>query len=277
MFRGRRKITLLRSLPRREVVVRVVSPARHRAVRRALILAAGNGDRFKNANKQSKLLQPVLGQPLILRTLHTARAAGVTSFEIVLGYQADALRDLIERHAPAGSQVHFSFNPDWHLENGVSVLCARDRFADSRFALLMGDHLFEAPVLTRLLRTAVERDESLLAVDSRPSPPDVEAEATKVQTVGSRIVAIGKDLTVYNAIDTGLFVCAPSLFTALDGSILTGDTTLSGGIRHLAACGLMRAVDIGDAAWYDIDTMDDLQTAESRLAGPAVQIATVTA
>jgi hypothetical protein len=65
--------------------VRAVSRAWHRAVRKALVLAAGNGDRFHNANRQSKLLQPVLGRPLILRTLQTARDAGVASFEVVLG------------------------------------------------------------------------------------------------------------------------------------------------------------------------------------------------
>src|SRR5262245_39605283 len=41
-------------------------------VRDAVVLAAGNGDRFRNGARQSKLLQPVLGQTLILRTLETA-------------------------------------------------------------------------------------------------------------------------------------------------------------------------------------------------------------
>jgi hypothetical protein len=57
----------------------------------------------------------------------------------------------------------------------------------------MGDHLFEASVLTRLLEADVDCDESVLAVDSRPAPPAVEAEATRVRAVDSRIVAIGKD------------------------------------------------------------------------------------
>jgi hypothetical protein len=47
---------------------------------------------------------------------------------------------------------------------------------------------------------------------------------------------------------------------------VAGDTTLSGGIRRLAAQGLMRAADIGNAAWYDIDTVADLEAAETRLA-----------
>ena len=61
-------------------------------VRDALVLAAGNGDRFNVGTRRSKLLQPILGQPLILRTLATARAAGINSFKVVVGYEADYVR-----------------------------------------------------------------------------------------------------------------------------------------------------------------------------------------
>jgi choline kinase len=230
------------------------------------VLAAGNGDRFHNGTRQSKLLQPLAGQPLILRTLESARDAGVTSVEVVLGYQADDVRRVIEHGAPSGVLIHFNINPEWHLENGVSVLAARDRLDGRRFALLMGDHLFEPAVLARLLQTCAEPDETLLAVDRRPTTPAIAAEATKVRMSGQRITAIGKDLTRYDALDTGLFVCAPPVFDALDVSRASGDTTLSGGIRQLAARGLMRGVDIGDASWHDIDTMADLEAAASLLA-----------
>jgi choline kinase len=235
-------------------------------VRDALVLAAGNGDRFHNGTRQSKLLQPLAGQPLILRTLETARDAGITSVEVVLGYQADAMRAAIEHGAPRGVLIHFSINPEWHLENGVSVLAARQQLDGRRFALLMGDHVFEASMLARVLRTAVASHESVLAVDLRTTSPSIVAEATKVRMSGSHITAIGKDVTPFDALDTGLFVCAPSVFDALEVSRASGDTTLSGGIRQLAAGGLMRGVDIGHASWHDIDTLADLEAAASLLA-----------
>ena len=234
-------------------------------VRHAVVLAAGNGDRFKNGTGQSKLLQRVLGRPLILRTLATAAEAGVTSFDVVLGYQADTLRTAIERGAPPGATVRFHFNPDWHLENGVSALTVRHRIGPGRFALLMGDHLFEPVVLSTLLRAASRPEDSVLAIDSRAVPREVADEATKVRLAGDRITAIGKDLHPYDALDTGLFVCSPALFPALEQARHTGDTTLSGGIRVLARQGLMGSVDIGHAAWHDIDTLADLASAESRL------------
>lgn len=238
-------------------------------VNEAVVLAAGNGDRFKSGIRQSKLLHPVLGQPLILRTLATAAAAGISSFQIVIGYQAEAVRRAIERGAPPGTSLRFTYNPDWHLENGVSVLAARPHMGDRRFALLMGDHLFEAPVLSRLLRLQMPPGaEGILAVDRRPAPPEVAAEATQVQMEGDYITAIGKGLGAFDGLDTGLFVCGSAVFDALEVARAGGDTTLSGGIRHLAERRLMRGADIGDASWYDIDTLSDLTAAEGLMLAP---------
>ncbi|MDQ3211852.1 MAG: NTP transferase domain-containing protein [Acidobacteriota bacterium] len=236
-------------------------------VRDAVVLAAGNGDRFQNGTRQSKLLQNILGQPLIVRTLSTAAAAGITAFEVVLGYQADSVREAIERGTPPGTTVHFTYNPEWRLENGVSVATVRDRFQDRRFAVLMGDHLFEPPVLSMLLDMSVPDGESVLAVDTQPAPPDVAAEATQVRMEGSYITAIGKELGAFDALDTGLFVCSPALFDALATAFESGDTTLSGGIRELAARRLMRGADVCGAPWHDIDTLEDLASAESLLGG----------
>jgi len=236
---------------------------------RAVILAAGNGDRFQNPTHDSKLLQPLLGRPILLRTLETAHDAGIRSATIVLGYQADGVRALAERGAPRGMDVTFVVNPEWRLENGVSALAAKPVVGLDRFALLMGDHVFEPPVLQRMLRLDVETDESLLAIDARRVSQEIADEATKVRRHGSRIVAIGKHLQVYDALDTGVFVFSPVLFDALERARRSGDTTLSGGVRELAARGLMRGVEIGDASWCDIDTLSDLAAAESALGAPS--------
>lgn len=240
-----------------------------RIVRKAVILAAGNGDRFQNPTHDSKLLQPLLGRPILLRTIDAAHEAGIRDFTIVLGYQADRVRALADRGRPAGTTMDFVVNPEWRLENGVSALAARDAVGDERFALLMGDHVFEPPVLQRMLRLDAEPTESLLAIDARPVSPAQADEATKVRRQGSRIVAIGKDLAEFDALDTGVFVFSPELFGALERARATGDTTLSGGVRQLAARGLMRGVEIGDAAWCDIDTVSDLAAAEAALSTPS--------
>lgn len=235
-------------------------------VQQAIILAAGNGDRFNHGSPDSKLIRPVLGIPLIIRTVDSAVRAGIRELDVVLGYQAEQVHDLVLREKPATVKVRFHLNPRWHEENGLSVLAAREQFTDERFALLMGDHLFESETLQRLLETTADREESLLAIDRRPAPPTVAEEATRVRLdPDGRVLAIGKMIEPYDALDTGLFVCSPSLFAALDESCAAGDTTLSGGVRRLAARGLVRGVDIGNHTWFDIDTVADLENAEGLL------------
>jgi choline kinase len=219
------------------------------------------------------LLHPVLGQPLILRTLEMAAAAGLSRLHIVLGYEAERVRDAIEQHKIPGVAVNFTRNPDWDLENGVSALKARDICTGGRFALLMGDHLFESSVLRRLLSLPVDARDSVLGIDTTTTDPLIAAEATKVRLAGDRIVAIGKHLKTWDALDTGLFLFTPGLFDALEEAIEVGETTLSAGVQRLAAWGVMRAADIGASSWCDIDTLDDVRAAESLFGAPEPELA----
>jgi choline kinase len=232
------------------------------AVSDAVILAAGNGDRFRHESPRSKLLTPIAGAPLLGRTLDAAHRAGIATVHLVVGYDADRVVEVASSVAPAGLRVHPHLNPEWRLENGISVLAARSCLQDRPFALLMGDHLFDAPALQRLRSARRRAGETLLCVDRRPVPSEVAEEATRVRLTAGRVTAIGKGLEPYDALDTGLFICDPAVFAALDESCGTGDTTLSGGIRRLTEAGMVRGVDIGDARWCDVDTLDDVQQAE---------------
>jgi choline kinase len=236
------------------------------SVHTALILAAGNGDRFRGDSCRSKLLAPLAGIPLLIRTLRSARQAGIAEAHVVLGYDAERVRALALSNGPDGLSLRFHLNPLWQQENGVSVLAAREAMEDRPFALMMGDHLFEPDLLRRLLRRARAPGEALLAVDAQEALPAIVVEATKVRMRGQLVTAIGKALDPFDALDTGLFVCDASLFGALVESCEAGDTSLSGGIARLSARGLVRGVDIGDARWCDIDTVADLRIAEGLLA-----------
>lgn len=236
-------------------------------VRDAVILAAGNGDRFRIGDHHSKLLHPVAGQPLILRTLHAAAAAGISSFCVVVGFEAAHVRAVVEASQLDGIDVRFVHNPEWRLENGLSALAAREYCGGRRFALLMGDHLFDSSSLERLLSMDVSGEDSILAVDSLPSDTAVVAEATRVRMKSGRITAIGKDVDPWDALDTGMFVFSPALFDALEEAQASGQTTLSAGVQRLAARGLMLGADVAGAAWCDVDTVADLDAAEMLLRG----------
>ena len=79
-------------------------------------------------------------------------------------------------------------------------------------------------------------------------------DAMKVRTEDNRIVAIGKKLADFNAIDTGIFVCPESIFEYLRRVLKEGDCALADGVRLMAEEGNALAIDIGDAWWQDVDT-----------------------
>ncbi len=47
-----------------------------------------------------------------------------------------------------------------------------------------------------------------------------------------------------------------------------GDCSLADGVRLMAADNKVRAIEIGDAWWQDIDTPEMLQQAEKKLSAP---------
>lgn len=232
------------------------------AIRHAIVLAAGNGDRFRNGSRHSKLATSIGGTPLLIRTLSSAHDAGITDAHLILGYDADFLRALAVAGAPAGLALHFHVNRLWHEENGRSVLQARSALVDNSFAILMGDHIFEPAALSALARVPRRRGDVLVGIDCHTTRPDVVREATKVRLNGERVTAIGKAIDPFDGLDTGLFVSDGLLFSAISDACAAGDTTLSAGITRLAAKGMVCGIDIGLAKWCDVDTIDDLTMAE---------------
>jgi choline kinase len=237
--------------------------SRTAVVDQAVILAAGNGDRFADPHGRSKLVYPVRGRALILRTLESVVAAGISRLHVILGYDADRVRAIVNTFHSTGVRIDFAYNADWQLENGVSALQAERLCGNRRFALVMGDHLCPPSLLRTAGRFPIGARESVLAVDTRPLEASREDEVTRVRLDGDFVVQIGKRITPFDAVDTGVFVFSPELFGALRDAQRDGATTLSAGVQQLARRRLVRAAAIANAAWCDVDTQEDLAVAEA--------------
>lgn len=236
-----------------------------RAARKAVIIAAGCGRRLQGDGMPScpKPLVQVGGLGLLERTILTLQRAGVSEFLVVVGYRAEEIRRRItEKKLPV--TIEWIENSAWEKQNGLSVLAADGRVQEP-FLLAMSDHIFSVETARRLAHTPVAEGEVILVVDRDVrAVPDPE-DATKVRVRGHHVVAIGKDLDDYNAIDTGLFLCTPALFAALRRSQIHGDCSLSDGIRSLAEQERVRILDIEGDFWLDVDTKEALALADTLL------------
>ncbi len=232
----------------------------------AVILAAGEGHRLNGVNRGSpKPLTPVLGLTLLERAILSCKEVGVLEFYVVIGYHADKmipyLRALEQRLSVLIQPVE---NLNWREGNGSSALSAAP-YVSRPFLLLMCDHLFDPAILRLLLSAGKNTTDCLLAVDCHPDHVFDLDDATKVQLDGDVVTRIGKGPPPFDAVDTGLFLCQPTLFQALEVAKDKGQHSLSAGLAELIRSREFRAVTIGGRFWFDVDTPKSLSRAKSAL------------
>ncbi len=232
----------------------------------AVILAAGEGHRLNGLNGGApKPLTAVLGLTLLERAVLSCKEVGVMEFFVVIGYHADKMIPYLNA---LGQRLSVSIkpveNPNWREGNGSSALSAAP-YIRSPFFLLMCDHLFDPAILRLLLTAGKNTTDCLLAVDRHPDHVFELDDATKVILDGDVITEIGKREASFDAVDTGLFFCQPTLFEALEVARDKGEHSLSAGFMGLIRNREFRAVTIGERFWFDVDTPKSLNLATKAL------------
>jgi len=231
-----------------------------------LIIASGRGTRLASKSG-SKPLALLMGMPLIARVILRARKAGLKDFYVMTGYHGKMLRDYLETFSERRNiKITCLHNDEWTKENGISVLKAKD-IVNGNFILLMSDHIFDEKIIAKLKNKKMHDNKVTLAIDSNVKRNYFvdEKDVTKVFIKNKRILYISKNLKEYNAYDTGIFLCTPAIFNAIEQSSKNGDTSLTGAIKTLAKKGEVKAYDISGNYWIDVDNEIKLKQAERYL------------
>jgi len=192
--------------------------------------------------------------------------AGIKKVNFVVGYESGRMIAKVKPSIPSGLEPCFIENPEWQKQNGISLLAVANHMT-SPFLLTMSDHLFDESIVD-LLIDSLDPDLLNVALDRKLDAIFDLDDAMKVQTRGDQIVAIGKHLRDYDAIDTGMFVCPVKIFDYLERAKSRSrgsDCSLADGVRLMAADNQVRGIDIGAAWWQDIDTPEMLACAETQL------------
>src|SRR5689334_388734 len=106
----------------------------------AILLAAGKGTRMRSP--RSKLLHPLLGEPMVFYPLRALFDAGVRQFVVVVGHAADDVEKAI-REMPFLSEAKIVFavqEPQLGTGHAVQVaLSSRHRFKTDEWLIACGD------------------------------------------------------------------------------------------------------------------------------------------
>lgn len=192
------------------------APARAEEGFWTIILAAGKGTRMKSG--LAKVLHPLCGVPMLSHPIAAARAAGARKIVVVVGHQAQRIRDLFSR-----DELIFVEQREL-LGTGHAVLQAREVFREysGTIVILCGDVPLLLPETVRALYDR-HRSEGAAATVLTTILADPAGYGRIVKTDDGRILKIveEKDATAgekqIHEINTGIY-CVESrfLFTAAD-------------------------------------------------------------
>lgn len=233
---------------------------------KGVILAAGVGTRLAPLTlTYPKPLLAVTGRLLLDYTIEAFVQADLRDLVLVIGYKGEMIRKYVEDGSRYGAKVKYALNPDYRLGNASSVYAAKEVIEEEPFILAMADHMISPQILNMLLATQFEHN--VLCVDRQAYAPPQVKDATKVWVNENGLITrIGKRIKQWNAIDTGVFLFSPLIFTAI--SRLTPANGKGCGISEAVTWLIkkghkLHACDVSGSFWMDVDTVDDLHYVES--------------
>ena len=153
---------------------------------KAIILAAGVGNRLKGYFDEPKCLLKINGKTLIARYLGELDRLGVKDAAIVVGYKKEKIMEEVSA-LNARPEVTFVENADYTKGSIMSLYAAKKEINDD-IILMDADVYFEPEVLKRIVRS---KHRDCLLID-RSSKND--GEAVMAGIIGGRVIALERGL-----------------------------------------------------------------------------------
>lgn len=231
-----------------------------------VLLAAGTGSRLRPlTEKWPKALVSCAGWPMLSYCLLFAQRALAPGGRITVvgGYKADLVREFVENDE-AGAR--FVVNPDYEKANILSV-AAGVRAIEGSFLLMNVDHIYPLAFADRLTSApgdvvaAVDHDRTLVADDMKVKlgPGGTVARISKKLTefdvgyIGMTLVGDG-GVEAWRAAFERTLAARPDTGVAEDVLQSLADEG-----KPASTC------DLSGLSWLEVDTLEDLESAEERL------------
>ncbi len=241
-------------------------------VRRAVVLAAGRGNRLQPlASNIPKCLVEVAGEPLLERALRALASQGIAETVIVIGYEGAAVRDLIGS-CFAGVDIHYVEAPDFETTNNIRSLWDARDYLDEDILLLEADVAFDPSIISALL---LEPGSSAAVAPYHRALSGTLVRRNAQERVTSFVLGADQDRdfdreTAFKTVNIYLLraeLLREQVVPRLCSAIKAGrvheyyETILRDCVEDETLTELV-AVDVSASRWYEIDNHRDLDAAQ---------------
>jgi len=229
---------------------------------RGIILAAGRGSRLNGtAGDKPKCLVRAGGMTLLERQVRALRRAGIDDIVVVVGCQADRVRQ------SCGAGIQYVENSRFAETNSLFSLWTARALLYEGFVVLNCDVLFHPVLLEELLAT--DHDAALLIDYRAEGQSPYGDEEMKVKVRDGRVIDIAKTLDPADADGENLGIVkfgpasAPALVAILDRIVADGGLRdwAPKAFREFAQHHPLHAIGTNGAPWIEIDFPEDFQRA----------------
>lgn len=244
----------------------------------ALMLAAGMGKRLKKyTENNTKCMLKIQGKTLIERAVEALLEAGVTKLILVIGYKGENLKKFLleECQNPKIKEMKFEFieNPIFDKTNNIySLSLAKEELAKDDTILLESDLIYDYQLIKRLVDS---KDENLVSVAKYEQWMDgtvikIDEDRNVLEFIEKKKFSFEELDQYYKTVNIYKFskeFAKKEFIPFLDAYIKAyGENEyyelVLKIIAHLSRSQL-KAIDVSDIKWYEIDDAQDLDISNS--------------
>ena len=231
----------------------------------ALLLAAGTGSRlFPLTQKSPKCLTLVNETSILERLIKSLNQNGFKRLVVVTGHLEDCIRDFLKTRA-GNIKIEYVFSPLYKTTNNIYSLWMARKIINEPFMLIESDLIFEPSLLTEMLypdRIAIARMEPWLngstvtlnqsnKVDAFHSDAINGFDEIRYKTVNIYSLSVSSWYRVIEKLNQYILAGRVNDYYEAVFKQMVTEKSLS-----------LQAVHFDHKPWYEVDTIEDLASAE---------------
>ena len=241
------------------------NPSPKKRITTALLLAAGTGSRlFPLTQKSPKCLTLVNETSILERLIKSLNQHGFKRLVVVTGHLEDCIRNFLETRA-GNIKIEYIFSPLYKTTNNIYSLWMARKIINEPFVLIESDLVFDPSLLAGMLypdRIAIARMQPWLngstvtinpsnTVDAFHSDARKNSKQTRYKTVNIYSLSVSSWHRIIEKLNQYVLAGRVNDYYEAVFRQMVAEKSLS-----------FQAVFFDHKPWYEIDTIEDLASAE---------------